>query len=194
MSRRVATYFGLLAAVALVSSGCLSMSTSQKSVPTKELVSTDFVGEHSVRYLLEDAGTVTVGGSSSESSGSAAQKMMSSGDESSSSGDSEQKKIQFYHLYVEVCDIGANDEENNCKSSKVLDRIVRRNTYETQRRQVTDMFWNSSDTLFVSYLSPKPSVKSCQVTGDNTLQCSDQPNINSILNKKKVFKTNVSTK
>jgi hypothetical protein len=175
MSRRLVSYLGLFAAVALTS-GCLTMSTSTETVPQKELVNTDFVGEHSVQYLLQDAGTKTVAKNTGEEE-----------------EETETETIQYYHLYVEICDIGANDEENNCKSSKVLDRITRYGTYE-YRRQVTDMFWNSSDTLFVSYLSPDPSVKSCTVTDSNTLKCADQSGINQILNKKKVFKTNVSTK
>lgn len=178
MSRRILSYIGLMTLVALMSSGCFSMSTSTEKVPTKELVNTDFVGEHSVRYLLQDAGTKTVA---------------KNDDDDEDDGETETETIQYYHLYVEVCDIGANDEENNCQNSKVLDRITRYGTYD-HRRQVTDMFWNSSDTLFVSYLSPKPSVKSCQVTDNNMLQCADQPGINSLLNKKKVFKTNVSAK
>jgi len=192
MSRYVTRYIVLLAAVAL-SGGCLSMSTSTEKVPTKELVSTDFVGEHSVRYLLEEAGTETVseGGSSNEDE-SASQQMMSSEDDDDE--ETETETIRYYNLYVEVCDIGANNAENNCKKSKILDRIVRHNRQGEQSRQVTDMFWNSSDTLFISYLAPKPAVKSCQVTDSNTLRCADQPGINDILNQKKVFKTDVTTK
>ena len=186
MSRRVAMMAGVVFLVA-ATAACATAPPP----PRKELVNTDFVGEHSVRYLLEKAGTGTGAASGSDGDGAAAQiaKAAAGAEES----ESEEETVQYYHLYVEVCDIGANSEENNCKSSKVLDTIVRRSYYgeDGPRRQVTDMFWNTSDTLFVSYLSPKPAVKSCRLKEDNTMRCADQPNINSLLNETKVETTEI---
>jgi hypothetical protein len=191
MIRRIALSTTLVALV-----GMLGACVTPEPPPDKELINSDFVGSHSVRYLLKKAGKgkmAALGAGSEESdSTSKAQEMMAAAAEASDSGseDDGEEKVQYYDLYAEVCDIGANREENNCQTSKVLEAIVRNKADATDeegnpRRQVTDLFWNSSNTLFVSYMAPKPAVKSCTVGDDNTVACNKQPNVNNLLNQTK---------
>ncbi len=178
MQIRSWTILSVVAASAVLLSGC-SFLMSADAPPTKRVVNMDYVGQQSVKYLVNkyDATAANV--------------------ETDASGDTDVEASQktLYNISVEVCDLDANRDEANCKSTDVLRAVDLTGAATSDdemtaanERRVTSLYWYDPQTLYVAYLNvgssvregsgSTPQVKECKVGSDNSMSCSSAGTVN----------------
>jgi hypothetical protein len=155
--------------------------------PTRRVVNIDYVGQQSVKYLVNRY--------------TATAKEQQNVKETLEEGEAETVQKTLYNLSVEICDIDANRNEAKCDSTNVLQAINLASPATTEEedevvpvsneRRVTNLYWYDAKTLYVAYLNvgqnvrkgsgPTPRIKECTVQADNSLACSSADDVNSKL-------------
>jgi hypothetical protein len=186
MQTRSWAILSVVTASAVFLSGC-ALLMSGEAPPKRRVTNIDYVGQQSVKYLVNKYTATT--------------KEQKSTKEVLESGEAETVQTTLYNLSVEICDIDANRDEANCDSTNVLQAInltpPATSSEEEEyvpvpnERYVTSLYWYNPQTLYVAYLDvgknvregsgPTPRVKECTVQANNSLSCSSADDVNSKL-------------
>lgn len=153
----------------------LLLITGCTTPPVHTMVDADFIGDRTVKYMLLDPGR------------------------SRTDAATEEDLPSEFHFSVRICDLGEDRQEINCEDSIVLRRVglnpdpESHSTVDAQR-EVTNLFWYTSEILYVSYLERKrttsfgdqqyvwePRVQMCSIDEHNSLYCQPQQALNQIL-------------